>query len=368
MHDTLSDLRALAGLEHEPYVPRGHDAISWLELGINYDDYLVGEGFIERGTASILAGSSGIGKSSLAVQKGILWSAGKSAFNLDPRKALRIVLTQNEDSNNDIVKQMAVSRQLGLSDSERRLVSENFWVEPFKGYTGQDAINKWAELCKWFKADLLIVNPLSAYYEGDISSNEDNQQFLYGSLARMLQELKIACHSIHHKTKPHKNPRELPYHEKMYDMLGGSVLTNFHRAIILVDPVGESDVYEFTIAKRFAESGWPLKTQLFKWHEDKAKRLWVPASSAEATQAKAKGNSCSDLVALVPLHGSIDKKILRRNAMDNKFTERHYEAALAECLDDLTPDDLRLYEWKVPNPHGGPRKRISRFPQQSAKD
>jgi hypothetical protein len=347
-----------------PYIPKGNNPVHLFNAGINYDDYLVGNGFIERGTASLLAGPSGIGKSSIAIQKSILWGIGRPAFNLSPSKALRIVLTQTEDSANDIVKQLAIIDALGLSASEKKLLSINVWVEPMRGYTGVKAIKAWRDLCTWHKADLLMVNPLSAYYDGDISSNEDNQKFLYQQLGAMLTEMRIGFDSIHHKTKPPiGQKRDLAYHEKMYDMLGGSVLTNFHRAIILVDPIGESEVYEFTLAKRFNESEWSTHTQMYKWHQDKAKRLWIPASHAEAQAARPSNVSRADLYKLVPVTGSISKKVLEDTARKGKFTERSFDATLDDCISDLTPDNERLYEWSIKNSAGGAKKHISRFPQ-----
>jgi hypothetical protein len=347
--------------QEKTWTPKGNDPISWRERGVNYDDYLIGEGFIERGTAGLLAGPSGIGKSSIAIQKAVLWAIGKAAFDLDPARALRIVLTQTEDSDNDIVKQLAVMDALALSETEKKTLGGNLWIETLRGKTGPRAIQEWSQLCRWFKADLLMVNPLSAYFQGDISSNEDNQAFLYGLLGAMLTELRVGFFSMHHKTKPSKNREDLPYHEKMYDMLGGSVLTNFHRAIILVDPIGDSDVYQFTLAKRFAESGWITKSQMFRWHEDQSKRLWIHASVAESDAAKAKGNARADLIALVPVTGAIQKCVLEDRASAH-FTQKKFRAVLADCLDDSTPDHERLYEAKMKNPSGGPKTYISRLP------
>src|SRR5215471_15781266 len=89
------------GESSKTYEPKGNNPIALLQVGINYEDYLVGQGFIEKGTAGLLAGPSGIGKSSIAMQKAVLWSIGKKAFDLEPTRPLRIVLTQTEDSNND---------------------------------------------------------------------------------------------------------------------------------------------------------------------------------------------------------------------------------------------------------------------------
>ena len=355
--------------EHETYRQQGNKPMALLKAGINYDHYLLAEGFIERGTAGLFAGKSGIGKSSIAMQKAILWSIGLSAFDLAPRKPLRIMMTQTEDSGNDIVKQLAVINALGLTQVQQELLDYNLWIETLRGYTGKNAVSAWTDLCKWHKADLLIVNPLSAYHDGDISSNEDNQDFLYGKVGKMISDLQIGMWSAHHKTKPNAEKKGLAYGDKMYNMLGGSVLTNFHRAIILVEEIGESEVYEFTIAKRFSESHWTTHTQMFKWDEDQSKRLWIPASVAEAENARATTVSRADLYKLVPINGLIHKCVLESNALNlspKKFTQKSFRAILEECLSDLTPDNERLYEVRKKNPVGGPKTYITRSNPWSA--
>src|SRR5262249_33974230 len=160
----------------------------------------------------------------------------------------------------------------------------------------------------WHQADILMLNPLSAYHDGDISQNKDNIRFLYGELGALLDELRIGLFGFHHKGKPAKagqskrEPPEDVYYQVMYDILGGSTLTTFFRGIIAVSPIGDGQVFKFIAAKRFEESGWLSKSQMFRWHEDRAKRLWVPASVAEADNAKkATGKTLEDLRKLIPV-------------------------------------------------------------------
>jgi hypothetical protein len=98
----------------------------------------------------------------------------------------------------------------------------------------------------------------------------------------------------------------------MYDILGGSTLTNFFRGIITVSPIANSEVFNFMIAKRFEESGWPTKSQPFKWHEDRSRRVWVPASVVEADNAKnTAGKTLEDLQNLSRSSESSQKKCLK---------------------------------------------------------
>ena len=111
---------------------------------------------------------------------------------------------------------------------------------------------------------------------------------------------------------------------------------------------------------------------MFKWDEDQSKRLWIPASVAEAENARATTVSRADLYKLVPINGLIHKCVLESNALNlspKKFTQKSFRAILEECLSDLTPDNERLYEVRKKNPVGGPKTYITRSnPWSSDKD
>jgi hypothetical protein len=302
----------------------------------------------------------------MAMQMGCSWCCGRPAFDLLPPGELKIVMMQHEDSHNDLVRRCEVVRPLGL-DQEK--IRSNFWIETVRGKIGEAAIEIMRDLVIWRKADLLIVNPISAYHDGDISQNKDNVKFLYGELGELLAELRIGMFAFHHKGKPPKgqqgkNHSEDIYFQVMYDILGGSVLTNFFRGIITVSPLGNSDIFRFTLAKRFEESGWPTKIQQFKWHEDKAKRLWVPASVAEADGAKkASWKGLDDLRELVSVTDTIAREVLENAAANSGFRQRKYRALIAEACADSTPPNLRLYVWTLYNPNGAPKIAYSRYEQ-----
>jgi hypothetical protein len=351
--------------EEFSYTPTGNSPTGYLERGICREDILLGEGYLERGCATLLAGPSGIGKSSIQMQKGCCWSCGKAAFDLEPPRQLRIVMVQNEDSNNDLARQSEVVNSLGL---DLELVRKNFWIETVRGKIGRDAIRIMAFLIKWWQADVLLINPLSAYHDGDISQNTDNMKFLYGELGGLLSQLRVGVDAAHHKGKPPKGqqkPREDVYHEIMYDILGGSVLTNFFRGIMTVSPIANCDIYRFTAAKRFEESQWLTKNQMFKWHEDRAKRLWIPASVAESDEAQkaCAGKTLEALYKLTPVIGAVPKPTFQMEVMRTGFTRNQFDGLLAQALDDATPEAQRLYQWSIPNPRGAAKVAISRYPQ-----
>ena len=188
--------------EAKIYKPKGSSPIGHRKRGVVEEEILLGNGFLERGTAGLLAGSSGIGKSSVAMQMGCCWSCGNPAFYLAPPRPLRIVMIQNEDSDNDLARMSEVTRHLGL---EEKLIDQNFWIETVRGKVGKEAVSVMRDLVEWHRADILLINPLSAYHSGDISNNKDNIAFLYGELGELLAESRCGIFGFHHKGKPPKN-------------------------------------------------------------------------------------------------------------------------------------------------------------------
>jgi len=344
----LSSAEESTDQKRPTYQRTGNTPVGYLKAGIRHEDILLGDGFLERGSACLLAGPSGIGKSSIALQSGCCWSCGAEAFNLSPPRPLRIVMIQNEDSHNDLVRMSEVLRHLNVDPD---LIEKNFWIENVRGKIGFEAVAVMGELIQQWKADLLLINPISAYHEGDISQNKDNVKFLYGDLGNLLRSNRIGILGFHHKVKPQKiapkNQKDA-IHEIMYDTLGGSVLTNFFRGIIIISPIGNSKVFKFTLAKRFEESRWMIPTQEFRWHEDKSKRLWVSASVDEVTEAtQTRGKTLQDLYKLVPVIGYVHRDQFWLKAQKEGFKRDEYRGLLAEATRDDTPDSTRIYIWEI---------------------
>jgi hypothetical protein len=350
------------------YRLKGGSPVHYLKQGVNKDDILLGDGFLERGSIFLVVGPSGVGKSSLAMQAGCYWSCGEPAFDLKPPRDLRVVMIQSEDSDNDLARQSIILNHLEL---DRAKIESNFWIEPLRGKTGQAAMDAVRSILEQReRTDLLITNPLSAYHGGDIVQNKDNALFFYGQLIPLLDEFKIAALPLHHKGKPKKQtgakPQEIEdlLSEVMYDLLGGSVITNAARGILIISPIKNLKKFKFIIAKRFPESGWETQTQYWKWHDDKEVRLWVPCSAVEADQAKnTSSKTIEELYKLLPVDRTVHRNQLYLTAKSAGFKRDEFRGLLAEALRDDTPDEHRIHEWSIYNPRGAPTVHYSRTSQ-----
>jgi hypothetical protein len=108
-----------------------------------------------------------------------------------------------------------------------------------------------------FKPDLIWINPLQAFIDGDVTFGKDLGQFLREGLNGLNEETKFGYILIHHTTKPAtgKDRHERLWHEVMYDMAGGAELINWARAIISLKPLENPGEFMLRLAKRGRRAG-----------------------------------------------------------------------------------------------------------------
>jgi hypothetical protein len=357
-------------------IPDGFSPIDYLAAGIHEEDILIGDGFLERHSTLITIAQSGVGKSSAAAQTCCCWACGQGgmkAFDLNPIGGpLRIVMIQSEDSRNDLHRQSLIVDGLNFDKTARGLIADNFKIFTLRGKIGGKAIGSIrAILDKTGGCDVLVLNPMSAYAEGDLSRTEDCVEFLYALWSPVLDDYNCAGWMLHHTPKTtgdrRKKQKEWTTFDYMYSGAGAATITNYGRAVVTVDPVGDSTTFAWRVAKRFRESGWQFLVQHYKWDVlESGCRLWVPASAAESSEAKRTGGkTLQDLVNLVPATlEPIPKDSLERIALDEQgFTRREYRSFLADAFNENTLDALRLYQWQRYNPQGRHFVAICRSPQ-----
>ena len=337
-------------------------------------DAVLGNYYLERGCALFIYAQSGIGKSSLVIQCTACWACGKECIDLIPNGPLRIIVFQSEDTENDLSFQAKIIRALKL-EVHLDLIARNTHIESLRGVQGSAAIAAMRDVLHARRrlsrgptdsgTDLIIINPYSAYMDGDINRPQDNARFLYGLLQPLLIEFNCAAALPHHTPKTTNQNRESwsPY-DYMYSGAGAATITNFSRAIITIEPDKKSQcgIFNFRAAKRFRESGWPFDLVNFRHSDDPDCPIWLPCSAAEATAARKKTDKdFADLRELLPVLGSIPKTMLAEKAKGAGFTQARFKALLDEALAPDTGDEFRLYQWFVQNAGPGrPVEHIAR--------
>lgn len=226
----------------------------------NDHDNLLGDRYLCRGHIGMLVGGSGIGKSTFAYQVSILWALGRPAFGIAPpgSKKLRSVHFQSEDEEGDLAKaRECVAFALGLTDAERMIVYENVLIKTEKVLTGDAFLADMAKEATRHKADIVWLNPLQAFMEGDIKDARDVKQFTRTGLNRANRDSLWATMIVHHTPKPAtaNNVSERSWNEVMYEGAGSADLVNVCRTVMVLKATKTEGEFNLHLAKRGAEAG-----------------------------------------------------------------------------------------------------------------
>jgi hypothetical protein len=210
-----------------------------------------------RGHSAWLIGPSGVGKSSLLLQFGASFAAGKSLWGITPQKPLRVLIIQAENDRGDMAE-MARGIEHGLNLFGNELLQQNIRVRSVTGIIGQ-------QFCVWlrreiesFKAEVVLVDPLLAFGGFDVSRQDQASQFCRVWLDPVLRDTGAVMIAAHHTGKPARRdgrnnvPQTLT--EMAYAGIGSSELVNWARAVMLLENHGDNN-FMLHFAKRGSRAG-----------------------------------------------------------------------------------------------------------------
>lgn len=258
--------------DFEEYVPGSNGArpaqrpiSSFLIPPDNDPSILLGNRFLNRGDGAVLSSTSGMGKSSLSIQLAVHWALGRAALASDttsgigPNGPLRSLIIQSEDSDGDVAEVWAgIAHSLDLTPDERAQVDQNLFIVT-------DRVNRGLKFRQALKAhiaqtkpDLVWINPLQAFMDGDVTQSQDLGKFLREELNSLNEPASFAYILVHHTAKPAtgKDRSERQWHEVMYDMAGGAEIINWARAILSLRPAADEGNFNLILAKRGRRAGF----------------------------------------------------------------------------------------------------------------
>lgn len=219
------------------------------------DDYL------GRGGGLLFVSHAGAGKSSWAMDACMMWALGRAWMGIQshcPRKALII---QAEDSDRYIGKIFTSFAHVNkLTAEDLALLTKNCIIIRLKGVSGLAFFAALKKLTDQHQPDLVVINPLYLYADGDITRSEFAQPFLLALDAANKAE-KWGYILIHHTGKPAARDKsgkraEIEDWESAYMGFGSSYLANWPRATILLEPVpGAQGRYQIKLGKGGLNAG-----------------------------------------------------------------------------------------------------------------
>lgn len=228
-------------------------------------DCLFQNRWLRRGMCGAIVSTSGVGKSSFSMQAATLWAAGEECLGIRPIRPLKIGIFQSEDDEYDIANFRDRIRQ--------GLIAENEWTpERIKaaesqvtfcaldGSTGDAFIDFLRRKQELHRFDLIIINPLFAFFGGEMNDSTAMSAFLRHGIDPLIKDeaTKCGCLIIHHTAKPTKDRLEIGEQFAAYMGNGSSEFTNYIRsAIVISTKKGYGyGVFDFVAAKHGDKLGW----------------------------------------------------------------------------------------------------------------
>ncbi len=200
------------------------------------DDYL------GRGGGMLFVSHAGAGKSSWIMDACMSWAIGTPWMGIRCNGKLKSLIVQAEDSPRYIGKvtgSFIHARKLDLVQQQK--LGENCIMVRLKGVSGPSFFAELRRLVEKHQPDLVVINPIYLYAEGDIGRSEFAQPFLVG-LDDINRDEKFGYILIHHTGKPQQKDKNgarnnVEDWESVYMGFGSSYLANWPRCSALLEPV-----------------------------------------------------------------------------------------------------------------------------------
>ena len=229
---------------------------------------LFANGWLRKGGGCILTAPTGVGKSVFSVQVACAWALGKECFGIQPLRPLNIAIIQSENDRKD-TQEFCESMCKGFAENEHwsqdditNAVKNVYWEDKrFIGKAGDEFCAALKEMQQKYDYDLIIVDPLQAYFGGDISKNQDVSHFLRQGIDPIIKNPSLGCGIlfIHHTNKPSRDAsgRRLGMDASSpYEGAGGAELANWQRAGLNIVKEKELGCFSLVATKRYQRLHW----------------------------------------------------------------------------------------------------------------
>jgi len=303
---------------------------------------LLGNRFLCRGGGLLLVGSTGIGKSTAAIQMGVCWAVGRECFGIKPHGELKILYIQAENDEGDLCEMRdGALEHLKLTSKEEDRLGKNFLCVLESSRTGIEFIGQLELLLEEHSPDLLILDPAFSYIGGDANQQETVGRFLRNLLNPLLQKYNCGVLIVHHtnKTNPKGDDRKKLANDFAYAGAGSAEWANWARAVLILSAKDDNGLRELRIAKRF-RLGWkdadrmPTKIRLLRQNSEGNGLFYTELSAMETMLARPSKAPpwrkvlCSDVL---PKPGEdVQKDILVARIKDAKLCGR--DVALKDVI------------------------------------
>ena len=224
-------------------------------------DCLFQNRWLNKGNCGLLISTSGIGKSAFIMQAAVHWGKGEAMLGICPTRPLKTLIVQAEDDEFDIVcfrngTRIGLATELKCDSNAIAAAEMNVFVATVSGQNSEAlfALIRHAVLTYGF--DLVVVNPLHAFFDGNLNESQACSKFLRQGLDPILKAFETRCAAliVHHSGKPKESSGNVL---SSYIGNGSAELTNYPRSILAIRPHKNFlGVFDLIGAKHGDRLGW----------------------------------------------------------------------------------------------------------------
>jgi len=217
---------------------------------------LIGDRFLCKGSALVVSGQSGIGKSSFGLQMAMCWAVGRDFFGIKAIRPLKIMIVQSENDLGDMAEALnGIIAGCAFTPDEVKLIKENMTIYRDNSHTGGQFISMLHAMIAKKRPDIVLIDPLLAVVGDDIGEAKVIGEFFRRGLNAMMQVTGVVVIFMHHVPKPKEERKGQTNKDLSYSGSGSSDLTNWPRAIGVLQKLGNLDAFQFIMAKREKRTG-----------------------------------------------------------------------------------------------------------------
>lgn len=213
------------------------------------EDCLFKNRWLRRGGCGMIISSSGVGKSSFTMQAAVHWARGAEMLGVRPLKPLKVGIVQSEDDEYDVANfrdkiRIGLRAELKWTNEQIAEAEARVTFCAWDGSTGERFVEYIRRKQTMHHFDLIIVNPLHAFFGGDLKNADEVSRFLRNGIDSLIknEETKCAMLFVHHTGKPSKDKIAEGDFFAGYLGSGSAELINYPRVALTLTPYKDGKV------------------------------------------------------------------------------------------------------------------------------
>lgn len=229
-------------------------------------DCLFQNRWLRRGMCGAVISTSGVGKSTFTMQAATVWAGGEECLGIRPLKPLKIGIFQSEDDEYDIANfrdriRIGLAAEMGWPAERIREAESRVTFCALDGSTGARFIEHLRRKQERHRFDLIVINPLFAFFGGDLNDTAEVSAFLRHGIDPLIkaEATRCGCLIVHHTGKPSKERLAMGEVFSAYVGNGSSEFTNYVRTALVITPHGDGrtpGLFTLIAAKHGDKLGW----------------------------------------------------------------------------------------------------------------